>query len=93
MRFVALNADPDGLRRASGRSDDLASELSISGDAGSAGGSQPTAAAVQAIHGLISGVRADHAAYLSGRSGTLRAGANGYQNTDDGSANGFNRTM
>lgn len=88
-----LNVDVDGLRLASARSDDLASELSISGDAGTGGGSQPTASAVQAVHALISGVRADHAAYLSGRSGTLRAGANGYENTDDGSANGFNRTM
>ncbi|WP_457057670.1 hypothetical protein [Mycobacteroides abscessus] len=90
---MALNADPDGLRRASGSSDDLASSLSTVGDASAAGGSQPTADAVQAVHALISGVRADHAAYLLGRSGTLRAGANGYENTDDGSANGFNRTM
>lgn len=88
-----LNVNADGLRRASGRSDDLASELTSSNGAGSAGGSQPTAGAVQAVHALISGVRADHAAYLSGRSGTLRAGANGYENTDNGSANGFNRTM
>nr|WP_100472612.1 type VII secretion target [Mycobacteroides abscessus] len=90
---MSLNVDADGLRRASARSDDLASELNSSNGAGSGGGSQPTASAVQAVHALISGVRADQAAYLSGRSGTLRAGANGYQNTDDGSANGFNRTM
>lgn len=90
---MSLNVNPDGLRRAAGHSDDLASELSISGDVGSAGGSQPTSAAVQTVHALISGVRADHAAYLSGRSGTLRVGANGYENTDDGSAKKFGETM
>ncbi|MBN7314730.1 hypothetical protein H7K02_22320 [Mycobacteroides immunogenum] len=88
-----MNVDADGLRRASARSDDLASELNGSNGAGSVGGSQPTASAVQAVHALISGVRADHAAYLSGRSETLRAGANGYQNTDDGSAQKFKGTM
>ncbi|MBV6362602.1 hypothetical protein HZD78_21900 [Mycobacteroides chelonae] len=88
-----LNVNADGLRRASARSEDLASELNSAKGAGSAGGSQPTAGAVQAVHALISGVRADQAAFLSGRSGTLRAGANGYQNTDDGSAEKFTGTM
>lgn len=88
-----LNVNADGLRRAAGRSDDLASELNSSNGAGSAGGSQPTGAAVQAVHALISGVRADQSAFLSGRSGTLRAGANGYQNTDNGSAQTFKGTM
>lgn len=55
-----LNVDADGLRRASGRSDDLASELNSSNGASFAGGSQPTAGAVQAVHGLISQARADH---------------------------------
>ncbi|KPG37668.1 MULTISPECIES: type VII secretion target [Mycobacteroides] len=89
----SLNVDPGGLRRAAGRSDDLASELNSSNIAGSAGGSQPTAGAVQSVHALISGVRADQAAFLSGRSGTLRAGANGYENTDVGSAKSFGETM
>lgn len=89
----SLNVNADGLRRASGRSDDLASELNSANGVSSAGGSQPTASAVQAVHALISGVRADQAAYLSGRSGTLRAGANGYENTDDGSAQKFKGTM
>lgn len=89
----SLNVNPDGLRSAAARSDDLASELDSSNGAGSGGGSQPTASAVQAVHALISGVRADHAAYLSGRSNVLKNGANGYQNTDDGSANKFKGTM
>lgn len=89
----SLNVSPDALRRAAGASDDLASSLSSVGDAGSAGGSQPTAAAVQAVHALIAGVRADQAAFLSGRAGTLTSGAGGYENTDDGSAQKFTGTM
>ncbi|SKO40407.1 type VII secretion target [Mycobacteroides abscessus] len=89
----SLNVDPGGLRRAASHSDDLSRELSGVSDAGSAGGSQPTAAAVQSVHALVNSVRADQAAFLSGRSGTLRAGANGYENTDDGSAQKFTGTM
>lgn len=89
----SLDASPDGLRRAASHSDDLASSLSGTTNAGSAGGSQPTAAAVRAVHALVTSVRADQAAFLSGRSGTLRAGANGYENTDSGSAKTFGETM
>lgn len=88
-----LSVDADGLRRASARSDDLASELPSPTGAGSVGGSQPTAAAVQVIHGLIAGVRADQAAFLAGRSGLLTSSANGYENTDSGSAKKFGETM
>lgn len=94
VKSVSLNVNPDGLRRAAGHSDDLASELATPGaTTSSSGGSQPTSAAVQAVHALVAGVRADHAAYLSGRAGTLTAGANGYENTDGGSAKSFGETM
>ncbi|SIE26408.1 type VII secretion target [Mycobacteroides abscessus] len=89
----SLNVDPGGLRRAASHSDDLASSLYGSTHAGSAGGSQPTAAAVRAVHALLSSVRADQAAFLSGRAGTLTSGANGYENTDSGSAKTFGETM
>ncbi|CPX22408.1 Uncharacterised protein [Mycobacteroides abscessus] len=89
----SLNVDPGGLRRAASHSDDLSRELSCVGDAGSAGGSQPTAGAVQSVHALVASVRADQAAFLSGRAGTLTSGANGYENTDSGSAKTFGETM
>ncbi|MBN7314926.1 hypothetical protein [Mycobacteroides abscessus] len=89
----SLDVSPDGLRRAAGRSDDLSRELSGLGEGGSAGGSQPTAAALRAVHALVTSVRADQAAFLSCRAGTLTAGANGYENTDDGSAQKFTGTM
>lgn len=89
----SLNVDPGGLRRAASHSDDLASSLSVPTIAGSGGGSQPTAGAVQSVHALVNRVRADQAAFLSGRAGTLTSGANGYENTDDGSAQKFTGTM
>jgi hypothetical protein len=89
----SLNVSPDALRRAASHSDDLSRELSGLGEEGSAGGSQPTAAAVRAVHALVTSVRADQAAFLSGRAGTLTTGANGYENTDDGSAQKFTGTM
>lgn len=88
-----MEVSPEGLRSAAASGDGLADELAASPKASESSGGVPTAAAVRAVHALVSGVRGDYAAYLAQRSGSLSVGANGYENTDDRSAGNIAGTM
>ncbi|RIR65452.1 type VII secretion target [Mycobacteroides abscessus] len=88
-----LNVDPDGLRHAAGRSEALAGDMSAPSVAGGGSSSDPTVGAVQAISAHQTSSHADQTAFLSGRAGMLRSGANGYESTDNGSANKITGTM
>lgn len=86
MAATPLGVDPEGLRSAAASGEELSAGLATPISTGSVGGDVPTAAAVQAVSALIEAVRADQAAYLSGRATLLASGANGYESTDTRSA-------